>query len=69
MKAISQIDIISFNGLIRVEKGKEYDIEPIVRKGYLHPNGYRTNDRVEAYKFRGSLFTTDVFEIQKPGIG
>lgn len=69
MKAIAQKEIIGESGLIRIEKGKEYEVEKIVRKGYLHPNGYRTNDRVEGYEFRGSLFATDVFEIQKPGIG
>lgn len=62
MKLIAQKEIIGESGLIRIEKGKEYNVEQIVRAGYLHPNGYYTNDRIEGYKYDGSLFLPDVFE-------
>ena len=63
MKAIAQTDIITINAYLIIEKGKEYEVEQIVRPGFYGAGtGYWHPDRIDGYKYDGSLYTADVFE-------
>ena len=62
MKVIAQKDIISQNANLIIEKGKEYGVEPVIRKGFYGAGtGYFHPDRLDGYKYDGSLYTSDVF--------
>jgi hypothetical protein len=68
MKAIAQKEIIGESGIIRIEKGKEYEVEQIMQAGRFSSQiGVYIDEKVLAYKYDGSLFLPDVFAIQSAG--
>lgn len=63
MKAIAQVDIITQNANLIIEKGEICEVEQIVRAGYYGAGtGYWHPDRIDGYKYDGSLYTSDVFK-------
>jgi hypothetical protein len=64
MKAIANIDVITISAGLLIEKGKEYDVEPIYREGYYGrgSNIYYPR-KLEGFRCNSRFYLPDVFSL------
>jgi hypothetical protein len=65
LKVISNTDIVNQSGCLLIEKGKTYDVEPIIREGYYGKgSGVYYPEKITGFKFDGLTYSDDVFKIK-----